>query len=107
MRVVKNIIMEKVLVNYGSPCFHDKDLVALLGEFIIVSNLNITNVVLKVKERFVLDVLEIKCHYVNDFFHNIVFMGQNTLEICHVFKMSIKVKGLKVDYIKQMYKSNL
>jgi hypothetical protein len=45
MHVVENIIMEKVFVSYQGPCFDDNDLVVFWGEFLVVSSLNITNVI--------------------------------------------------------------
>jgi hypothetical protein len=43
MRVAKNILMQKVLVSFGGPYLDDKDLVILLGEFIVVASPNIKN----------------------------------------------------------------
>jgi hypothetical protein len=41
IRVVENIIMEKVTMSSRGPYFDDKDLVTLLGEFAIVTSSNI------------------------------------------------------------------
>ncbi len=51
MRVAKNILMEKVLVSLRGLYLDDRDLVTLLGEFIVVANPNIQKVIQKVKRK--------------------------------------------------------
>ncbi len=57
-----------------------------MEEFIVVADSNIKNVIHKVKERFMLGVLEIKRCSIYKFVHGSVFLGQDTLEICFIFK---------------------
>jgi hypothetical protein len=45
MHVIKNIGMEKVSVNFGRSYLDNKNMVVLLGKFIIVASPNIKNVI--------------------------------------------------------------